>query len=119
MSEGGRVEWNDGPFKKSCRAKALDGIEEVVRADMLTQAKEDCPVAPVNGGTMRNSLGIERDDKAGIVYLGGGGAAKKYIKRQELDRSLNHTSGKAGFIRDSMQANIGKLKPAVEKHINR
>lgn len=115
----GRVEWNDGAFKKSCRTRALDGIEEVVRGDMLTQAKEDCPVAPVNGGTMRNSLGTERDDKAGIVYMGGGGAAKAYIMRQELDRALNHTSGKAGFLRDSMQAHLKKLKPTVEKHLNR
>ena len=116
---GARVDWNDDNFKKSCRAKALDGIEEVVRGDMLTQAKEDCPVAPINGGTMRNSLGTERDDKKGIVYMGGGGAAKAYIKRQERDRTLNHTSGKAGFLVDSMQMHIGKVKPAVEKHLNR
>lgn len=81
---------------------------------MLTQAKEDCPVL---NGDMRGSLGTERDNAKKCVYLGGGGPAKDYILKQELDRSLYHDDGKAGFIRDSVEMHAGKLKSFVEKHI--
>jgi hypothetical protein len=109
--------WKDANYRKKVEAAALDGVEECARTVMLTQAKEDCPVAPVNGGTMRNSLGTERDEANQCVYLGGGGAAKAYIYRQEMDRGLNHTSGKAGFIRDSVSAHVGELGAFVKKHI--
>ncbi|MHC1687971.1 MAG: hypothetical protein AB9879_09730 [Methanothrix sp.] len=108
------IKWDHSKFVKSTKTKALDGIEECAKGVMLTQAKEDCPV---NHGIMRGSLTTERDDANKCVYLGGGGPAKDYIHRQEVDRSLNHTVGKAGFIRDSVEMHAPKLKSYVEKHI--
>jgi hypothetical protein len=117
------IQWNHDSFLKTTISKALDGIEECAKGVMLTQALEDCPVgiypagSGKKGGTMKGSLGTERDDKNKCVYLGGGGPAKAYIKRQEKDRSYNHTSGKAGFIRDSVQMHSSKLASYVQKHV--
>lgn len=111
------IKWDHSKFLKSTQTKALDGVEEVCRVHMLTQAKEDCPVAMVNGGTMRGSLGVERDDRNKRCYIGGGGAAKAYIYRQHQDMTYNHTTGKAKFITGAVEMHSGKLKAAIEKHI--
>jgi hypothetical protein len=109
------IHWDHSKFLKSTKTRALDGIEEIARGPMATQARQDCPV---DQGTLRGSIGVERDEAKGVVYLGCGGAAKAYAYRQEVDRSLNHPSGKAGFIRDSVQQHAGKLRGAIEKHIS-
>ena len=111
------VQWNDDSFKKATIKRGMDGLEEFALTVWLPQAKINCPVAPVNGGTMRNSLGYERDDSQKVVFVGGGGAAKDYIFKQEMDRSLHHTTGKPGFINDTLQENISKLPAYVKKHI--
>ena len=108
------IKWDHTAFLKNITSKALDGVEECAKGVMLTQAQKDCPV---DRGTMRDSLGTERDDTNRCIYLGGGGDAKAYIKRQEMDRSLNHPSGKAGFIRDSVQMHSSKLTSYVHKHV--
>ncbi len=95
--------------------KALDGVEEWARTLVLSQAKIDCPV---DTGTMRNSLTTERSNEEKCVYVGGGGAAAKYIKRQELDRSLHHNVGKAGFIRDSVLMHLNKLPEYIKRRIS-
>ncbi len=107
-------QWDHSGFVKSTRTKALDGIEECAKTEMATQAKEDCPV---DSGTLRGSIGTERDDKEKCIYLGCGGPAKDYALRQETDRSLNHPVGKAGFIRDSVEMHASKLGSYVQKHI--
>jgi hypothetical protein len=107
------VTWNRGWGSKIV-SRAMDGLEECVRVEMLAQAQRDCPV---DRGTMRASLGVERDDANKCVYLGGGGAAKAYIFRQEIDRSLNHTVGKAGFIRDSVEMHASKLPKYIKRRI--
>jgi hypothetical protein len=111
------VTWTDGPFKKEVIKRGMDGLEEFALTVWLPQAKINCPVAPENGGTMRNSLGYERDDNQKVIFAGGGGAAKDYIFKQEMDRSLHHTTGKPGFINDSLQQNISKLPEYVKKHV--
>ena len=108
------ISWNDSAFRKNMQKRGLDGVEEWCRAEWQPQAKQDCPV---KGGTMRNSLGVERDDANNCIYVGGGGDAKDYILKQELDRSLRHEVGKAGFIGDTVQQNISKLPAYVKKHI--
>jgi hypothetical protein len=108
------ITWNDSDFKKSTVTKALDGIEECAKGVMATQAREDCPV---DSGTLRGTIGTERDDANKCIYLGCGGPAKAYALRQEVDRSLNHPSGKAGFIRDSVEMHSSKLGSYVQKHI--
>jgi hypothetical protein len=111
------VNWHPESWQKSIKTKALDGVEECAKGLILTTAKERCPVAPINGGTMRNSLGTERDDANLCVYIGGGGAAKKYIFRQHQDMSLNHTTGQAKFITSAIETHSKELKGFVEKHI--
>lgn len=108
------IKWNHKPFFDKVVSNALSGIEEWARTEWQPQAKQDCPVKE---GTMRDSLGVERSDSEKAVYVGGGGPAKKYIFRQEMDRSLNHTVGKAGFIRDSVSMKSSKIVKYVEKHI--
>jgi hypothetical protein len=73
--------------------------------------------APKLSGTMAGSIGVERDDKNKCCYIGGGGQAKTYILKQELDRSLRHEVGKAGFIGDTVQQNVSKLPTYVKKHV--
>ena len=108
------IQWDHSSFLKNTKKRALDGVEECARGPMAIQAKRDCPV---DSGTLRGTIGVERDEKAECVYLGCGGAAKAYAHRQETDRSLNHPSGKAGFIRDSVQMHNSKLGSYVKKHI--
>ena len=108
------ISWDDSSFKKNTKKRGLDGVEEWCRAEWQPQAKQDCPV---KGGTMRNSLGVERDDANSCCYVGGGGGAASYIKKQELDRSLSHPTGKAGFIGDTVQMKASKLPAYVKKHI--
>jgi hypothetical protein len=113
------LKWDHSAFQKSVHTKAMDGVEELARGPILTEAKENCPVAPVNGGTMRGSLGVERDDQASRCYVGGGGAAAAYIFRQHQDMTLNHTSGRAKFITGAVEAHSGELKKYIEKHLNK
>jgi len=108
------VDWRGGAWGKKIQQRALDGVEECVRAVMATQAREDCPV---DRGTLRASIGTERNDAEKCVYLGCGGAAKAYALRQEVDRSLHHRVGKAGFIRDSVLMHAGKLPAYIRKHM--
>jgi len=109
------LRWHPEKFIKKTEEAALDGIEEWARTIWLSQAKEDCPVALRFGGTMRNSLGVVREGN--YIKIGGGGPARDYIYRQEMDRNLNHRDGqKAGFIRDSATMHKGKIIKFVEKH---
>ncbi len=104
--------WNS--YKKSRHKLALDGIEEIARGPMLATAKEFCPV---DEGTMRGTLTVERDDKALKVYIGGGGPAKDYIFRQHQDTSLNHPVGQAKFISQPVEMHMPKIKPAIERRV--
>lgn len=108
------VTWNDSGFRKNVKTKGMDGIEEWGKTAWHPQAYKD---APKLSSTMALSLGVERDDANNCIYVGGGGAAKNYILKQELDRSLRHNVGKAGFILDSVQQNISKLPEYVKKHV--
>jgi hypothetical protein len=108
------ISWKDIAVKLLIKKAALDGIEEWCNAAWLPQARADCPV---DSGTMRNSLGVERDNAGQCCYVGGGGAASSYIMKQELDRSLSHTIGKAGFIEDSVTDNMPSVNSYVKKHV--
>ncbi|MCK9570980.1 hypothetical protein M0R72_18675 [Candidatus Pacearchaeota archaeon] len=110
------IKWDHSAFRKSAHTKAMDGVEELARGPILTEAKEGCPV---DGGTMRGSLGVERDDKNSRCYVGGGGAAAAYVYRQHQDMTLNHTTGHAKFISRAVEAHRGELKKYVEKHLNK
>lgn len=108
------IQWNDTNFRKKVVQNGMDGLEDWCRTVWQPQAKQDCPV---KDGTMRNSLDVERSDSEQALYVGGGGAAKDYILKQELDRSLHHEVGKAGFIRGSVEMHASKLGQYVEKHL--
>lgn len=109
-----QVKWDDSEFKKKVISGGMNGLEEFALTVWLPQAKNDCPV---KDGTMRNSLGYERSDKERAVFVGGGGAAKDYIFKQEMDASLRHTTGKSGFIRGAVTDNASKLPAYVKKHV--
>ena len=109
------VVWHGAAFEKKIKKAALDGVEEWGRTTWLPQANKDCPVAPKFGGTMRGSLGVER--ARNHIKIGGGGPAKDYIFIQEMDRSLNHTVGKAGFIRDSAKMHEHKIPTFIKKRV--
>jgi len=117
------VKWDHKAFVDGKVKKGMDGLEEFALVVWLPQAKRDCPVgvypagSGMSGGTMRDSLGYERSDSEKVVYVGGGGDAKDYIRKQELDSSLRHTTGKAHFINGTLQENISKLPTYVKKHI--
>ena len=121
----GRVDWHPEVCIEKAEKAAMDGCEAWARINWLTQAREDCPVGQYppssgrTGGTMRASLDVERDDENNMIHMGGGGAAAAYIKRQEDDRSLNHTVGKAGFIRDTFDMQLSYLAPMVQQFIDR
>lgn len=108
------IKWHDEAFRKDTVKGGMDGIEEFAITVWHPQAYRD---APKLTSTMAGSLGHERDDGAKCVYVGGGGQAAAYILKQELDQSLVHPTGKAGFINDSLQSNISKLPSYVKKHI--
>ena len=108
------ISWNDSGFKKKIVSAGMDGLEEWGRVEWHPQAYKD---SPKKTSTMAGSLGIERDDANKCLYVGGGGQAKDYILKQELDRSLHHEVGKAGFIGDTVQMKASKLPAYVKKHI--
>lgn len=108
------VTWNDTNFRKNIKTKGMDALEDWGKTAWHPQAYKD---APKLSTTMALSLGVERDDANNCIYVGGGGDAKDYILKQELDRSLRHEVGKAGFIGDTVQQNISKLPAYVKKHV--
>jgi len=116
------MDWHPEDFMAKCEEAALDGAEEWAMTTWQSQAREDCPVGqyPAGsgrvGGTMRASLTVEREED--MIHMGGGGAAKSYIRKQELDRSLDHTSGKAGFILDSFEMHLAEIGPMVQERID-
>jgi len=109
-----KIQWDHSSFLKSTVSKALDGLEEIARGPILTRCKEECPV---DQGTMRGSLGVERSDSEKAVYIGGGGASAAYILRQHQDMTLNHPVGKAKFITDPIQSLSSQIPKYIEKHI--
>ena len=108
------ISWHDDEFKKAIVKNAIDGLEEWGKVVWHPQAYRD---APKKSSTMAGSLGVERDDANACIYVGGGGQAKAYILKQELDRSLHHEVGKAGFILDTVNMNAGSIQEYVKKHI--
>jgi len=108
------IKWDHKAFVDQTVKKGLDGLEDFGLTVWRPRAVKD---APKLSGTMAGSLGVERDDKNKCIYVGGGGQSKSYILKQELDRSLHHEVGKAGFIGDTLQANISKLPTYVKKHV--
>ena len=108
------VTWNDAAFKRKVISSGIDGLEEWGRVEWHPQAYRD---APKKTSAMAGSLGVERDDANKCIYVGGGGQAKAYILKQELDRSLHHEVGKAGFVCDTVQEKASKLSSYVKKHI--
>ena len=108
------VKWHPQNFVKTLTKNALDGVEEWAMVEWQPQAYED---APKKTSTMAGSLGHERDDSAKCVYVGGGGRAKDYILKQELDRSLVHSVGKAGFIIDTVNSKKSSLPQYIKDHI--
>lgn len=106
------ITWNDANFKKKIKEKGVDGLEEWGRTVWHPQAYKD---APKKTSTMAGSLGVERGPDC--IWVGGGGQAKAYILKQELDRSLHHEVGKAGFIGDSVQMHARELPAFVKKHV--
>lgn len=108
------IKWYPENFKKSVIKNALDGVEEWAMVEWRPQAYKD---APKRNGIMADSLGHERDDSKKCVYVGGGGEAKDYILKQELDRSLVHPVGKAGFIIDTVNTKKSSLPQYIKEHI--
>lgn len=106
------ITWNDSKFRKNIKEKGVDGLEEWGRTVWHPQAYKD---APKKTSAMAGSLRVERGPDC--IFCGGGGQAKDYILKQELDRSLHHEVGKAGFIGDTVQQNISKLPTYVKKHV--
>lgn len=108
------VEWAAAAVIQSAKEKAMDGLEEWAKGEVLSEMKRQCPV---DQGTMRNSLGTEREDDK--IILGGGGPAESYIYRQHQDASLNHPVGKSHFIVDPVEQLAGNAAKYVEKHLRK
>lgn len=110
------TEWAAGAVINRAKEAALNGLEEWADGEVLSEMKRQCPV---DQGTMRNSLGTERDDARGVIVLGGGGPAESYIYRQHQDASLNHTTGKSHFIVDPVEQLAPNAAQYVEKHLKK
>jgi hypothetical protein len=110
------VNWHPGGFAKSFRTKALDGCEEFMRADVMSDADEHCPV---DKGTMRNSHTVERNDDAGYVAGGYGGAAAPYTRDQHEDSSKHHEVGEDHWLENAAKRNAPKLKDRIAEHTTR
>lgn len=108
------IKWDHSKFLNDTKKKGVDGLEEFALGVWKPQAQSDCPV---KSGTMKNSLTTERDDAKSCVYVGGGGAASSYILTQEMDRSIHHRVGKAGFILDSVNMHSHEIPDYVKKHV--
>ena len=61
---------------------------------------------------------IDLERHKDYCVVGGGGEASSYIAKQELDRSLRHPVGKAGFIQDSVTMHKSEMIEIVKKKIN-
>ena len=108
------TEWAAASVIQSAKKKAMDGLEEWAKGEVLSEMKRQCPV---DQGTMRNSLGTERDDERGVIILGGGGPAEAYISIQHQRADFNHTTGKSHFIVDPVEQLAGNAAGYVEKHL--
>jgi hypothetical protein len=110
------TEWASASVISRARKNALDGVEEWARGEVLSEMKRQCPV---DQGTMRNSLGTERDEENNVIILGGGGSAEKYIYVQHQRADFNHTTGKSHFIVDPVEQLTPNLPEYVQKHLKR
>lgn len=108
---GGVTWWDDG-FSDKAKGLAMDGLEELARAVILTDAKENCPV---KDGTLRNSHTTERKESS--VVIGAGGAAAPYglIQHERVD--FQHTSGEAKWLENAFNRHIGEAPEYVKKHL--
>ena len=110
------TEWAAGAVIARAKEAALDGLEEWGKGEVLSEMKRQCPV---DQGTMRNSLGTERDDARGVIVLGGGGPSKDYIYIQHQRADFNHTTGKSHFITDPVEQLAPNAAKYVEKHLKK
>lgn len=108
------TKWDPKKFIDDTNKHGMDGVEEFCLTVWRPQAVQN---APKKSGTMAGSLGVERDDKNKCCYVGGGGQSASYILKQELDESLTHAVGHAGFIRGAVTDNVSKLPTYIKKHI--
>lgn len=109
-----KVEWNDDAILALARQRSMDGAEELAYI-IKTDAMEHCPVALVNGGTLRASHGVERTDMK--VEIGCGGAAAPYALKQHERVDFHHSSGEAKWLENAFQRHIPELEKYVEKHL--
>ena len=85
-------------------AGTLAGLN-LIHEEIMTVAKERCPVAPVRGGTLRSSGRVlpAYIEKGQIISRGGfGGAAEAYAVVQHERLDYKHTTGQAKFYESAM-----------------
>jgi hypothetical protein len=107
-----KIQWNGDAVAAKINAALLDGAEEWARVDVLTDAKENCPV---DLGTLRGSHAVERDDRS--VVVGVGGPAAPYAHRQHEDATLAHKVGTDHWMEKALNNKMGELKPKLEKRV--
>lgn len=103
--------WNAEEIAKDMHEKALDGLEELARVEMLTEMKLETPVLH---GTLRDNETIERRENS--ILIGTGKVTDDYAEKQHNDRSLHHKVGKAGFIEDPFNRLAVKAPEYIQKH---
>lgn len=106
------VSWDSGWGKKK-EAAAMNALTEWAHV-CATECRHQCPV---DKGTLRASIGVERNDSEKCVYIGCGGAAKAYALRQHQDASLGHTVGKSHFISDPVYMLSEKIPEYIKKSL--
>jgi hypothetical protein len=107
-----KVTWRGDTVAAKINEALLDGAEEWARADVKTDAMENCPV---DQGTLKGTHGVERDDRS--VAVGVGGPAAPYALRQHEDATLHHTVGTDHWMEKALKNKMGELNPKLEKHV--
>jgi hypothetical protein len=107
-----KMNWRGAAASKAVGQALLDGGEEWMRAKVLPDADEHCPV---DTGVMKSTHTVARDEKS--VAIGYGGPSAPYTVKQHEDLTLHHVVGEAKWLENAWNRHAAELKPILKKRI--
>lgn len=97
---------NSAKFQKEKDEKITDALE-LIGLEAEGYAKEDCPV---DTGLLRNSISHAQEKTTAYI-----GTNVEYAAKVEYGDNIEHTTGKAHFLRDAATNHSDEYKKIVEQ----
>ena len=108
-----KIRWDGKALSKRAAKALLDGGEEWMRAEVLPEADENCPI---DHGVMIGSHTVERVGNS-AVRIGYGGPASEYVIVQHEDTTLNHPRGTSKWLENAWKKKLSSLPGILKEHM--